>query len=355
MKGVTMNHDYYADIWTETRELSEQYNNDISKLEKEKTINKQNKSKKKEIDEEIKKRTRRLLNDIKGSVHNASSILVSGVIDKMTTWWNADFPRKENVKNLYIEAAMEIAENGFALPDCLKQKTPYKWLSDWFGLEVSFILTSPWYAKDDRVFHVLDNPVRKERIFGTPFLSATAWKGLLRHSCRMQAGLLSHLRKDPKMKNWEDDPWLIHLFGNEKGERKKAGALLFFPTWFDKIAFELINPHSRETRAGTNPILYEVVPAGTQGRLRLLYAPTPGQEKRDEVQVINFIDHFIDSIENLLTQYGISAKRTVGWGAAEISGWAIFPKDESSSLLTTAKKVKEELKKRFASQEAANG
>ena len=59
-----------------------------------------------------------------------------------------------------------------------------------FGIEVSFTLETPWYSKDDRPFHVLDNPVRKDRVFGVPFMSAASWKGLLRWAYGMKAGLV---------------------------------------------------------------------------------------------------------------------------------------------------------------------
>lgn len=45
---------------------------------------------------------------------------------------------------------------------------------DWFAIDVSFTLKSPWYSKDDRPLHVLDNPVRKDRVFGVPFMSAAS-------------------------------------------------------------------------------------------------------------------------------------------------------------------------------------
>uniref|UniRef100_A0A7C4ATB3 CRISPR type III-associated protein domain-containing protein n=1 Tax=Desulfomonile tiedjei TaxID=2358 RepID=A0A7C4ATB3_9BACT len=193
--------------------------------------------------------------------------------------------------------------------------------STWFGIEVSFTLASPWYSRDDRPFHVLDNPVRKDRVFGVPFMSAASWKGLLRWACRMQAGLSDHLEKhNMKMDGWEDPTWIVHLFGNEKGEDEcfQAGALVCYPTWFNKIGFEVINPHSRTRRAGTQPIYYEVVPAGTKGRLRLLYSPLPGEIERDKVTPADFIASFINSIKELLETYGISAKRTAGLGTARI-------------------------------------
>ena len=110
------------------------------------------------------------------------------------------------------------------------------------------------------------------------------------------------------------------VFGNEKGEDKgfRSGTLACYPTWFKKIGFEVINPHSRTRRAGTQPIYYEVVPAETTGRLQLLYAPLPREIERDKVTPADFIDCFIDSIKALLETYGISAKRTAGWGTAKI-------------------------------------
>ncbi|HPJ97674.1 MAG TPA: hypothetical protein PK022_10210, partial [Syntrophales bacterium] len=154
---------------------------------------------------------------------------------------------------------------------------------------------------------------------------AASWKGLLRWACRMQAGLSDHLEKhDMKMDGWKDPSWIVHLFGNEKGEDKdfRSGTLACYPTWFNKVSFEVINPHSRRRRAGTQPIYYEVVPAGTKGRLRLLYAPLPGEIENDKVTPADCINSFIDfigSIRELLETYGISAKRTAGWGTAKIN------------------------------------
>ncbi len=180
---------------------------------------------------------------------------------------------------------------------------------DWFAIDVSFTLKFPWYSKDDRPLHVLDNPVRKDRVFGVPFMSAASWKGLLRWACRMQAGLSGYLEKhDMRMEGWKDPSWVLHLFGNERGEdeRFRSGALVCHPTWFDKVGFKVNNSY------------YEVVPAKTEGKLQLLYAPLPGESERDQTMPDAFISDFIDSIRALLENYGISAKRTAGWGKAEI-------------------------------------
>jgi len=253
--------------------------------------------------------------------------LASGFMDGCMVWSCRD-GEKNNARRCCMKRAAELELN---LPQDLHLEPDHASLPDstWFGIDVSFTLASPWYSKDDRPFHVLDNPVRKDRVFGVPFMSAASWKGLLRWACRMQAGLVQHLEThDIKMDGWKDHAWIIHLFGNEKGEGKdfRSGALVFYPTWFSKVGFEVINPHDRKRRAGTQPIYYEVVPAKTKGRLRLLYAPLPGEIERDKIIPVDFIDSLIDSIRVLLKTYGISAKRTAGWGTARIDEWTGYVK-----------------------------
>ncbi|WP_213698046.1 RAMP superfamily CRISPR-associated protein [Acetomicrobium sp.] len=260
--------------------------------------------------------------------------------------------RKNEARQCYMKRAAELELN---LPPDLRFELDQASLlhPTWFCIDVSFTLISPWHSKDDRPFHVLDNPVRKDRVFGVPFMPAASWKGLLRWACRMQAGLSDHLEKhDMKMDGWKDPSWIVHLFGNEKSEQKDflSGALVFYPTWFNKVGFEVINPHSRKTRAGTKPIYYEVVPAGTKGKLQLLYAPLPGEIENDKVKPADFFDSLIDSIKALLETYGISAKRTAGWGTAKIdeNGWRLHP--DNGSNIKTADDVVREIKGRFTPQ-----
>lgn len=248
--------------------------------------------------------------------------LASGFIDECAAWSARGSQERNRARSRYRERAGSASP---ALPDWLRLEPSFESLphDDWLGLEVDFTLQTPWYSKDDRPFHVLDNPVRKDRVFGVPCVGAASWKGLLRWSCRMQEGLLDYLGPSGgTIQGWDDPDWIVHLFGNEKGggEEFQRGALAFFPTWFSKIDFEVINPHSRKTRAGRNPILYEVVPAGTRGTLRLLYAPLAVAGARNPVGPADTIDRLLDAIEALLTQYGISAKRTVGWGTAQVDG-----------------------------------
>jgi CRISPR-associated protein Cmr2 len=193
-------------------------------------------------------------------------------------------------------------------------------LRDWIALSVTFQLQAPWFSKDDLPFHVLDNPVHRDHVFGAPFMPASTWKGLLRWAARMKTGLLAHLEANNNTLNdWHDSAELVHLFGNERDEAEhfQRGALAFRPTWFvfDRVGFEVINPHDRAKKAGIKPILYEFVPTGATGTLNVLYAPMPGVPTPD-VDRQEAVLLLLRAVESLITEYGFSAKRTSGWGIA---------------------------------------
>jgi CRISPR-associated protein Cmr2 len=251
--------------------------------------------------------------------------LAAGFVDGCTSWSTRGNNEKNDARRCYMQRASRAMLQ-------LKEFKQLKLDADvgnlpdpsWIAFEIAFTLETPWYSKDDRPFHVLDNPVRKDRVFGVPYMSAASWKGLLRWTCRMHAGLRGYLQKHGgTLEGWKEPPWILHLFGNEREEKKdfQRGALAFCPTWFSKLGFEVINPHSRKRRAGSQPIYYEVVPADTEGSLRLLYAPLLGAGERDQINRKEAVEKLLDAVEALLTTYGISAKRTVGWGTAEIKSW----------------------------------
>jgi CRISPR-associated protein Cmr2 len=322
-----------------------------------------------EVDEKIQRRREQCLQRLLETEPDGPSFLVSGFADKVAVWFSEQtWPRRGDARSFYRNVAHKVSENGaLALPQPLNlDPWPPKLLHDnWLAFEIEFSLQTPWYSKDDRLFHVLDNPVRKDRVFGVPYMSAASWKGMLRWACRIQAGLQEHLRSGKRFDDWNDPEWILHLFGNQKGEDKNfhQGALVFYPTWFDKIGFEVINPHDRRRRAGTQPIFYEVVPGrrpkpgnpqefedGGKGSLRLLYAPWPGM--KPPARPSDFLSPLLESIEQLLRKYGVSAKRTVGWGTAEIGMWRGWWKEqqpiEASSRKEFQKQIEQWLKVKTA-------
>ncbi len=98
------------------------------------------------------------------------------------------------------------------------------------------------------------------------------------------------------------------------------GRVIFYPTYFDKLSLEIINPHDRRKRAGTNPIHYEVVPAETEGIFQLIYTPFDAVLKKDEnvrKEVKEDLENIIKALK-ILSNKGIGAKTKLGWGRFEI-------------------------------------
>jgi CRISPR-associated protein Cmr2 len=178
--------------------------------------------------------------------------------------------------------------------------------SNSFMLHVPFKLCKPYLSKDDRTFHLLDNSVRKDKVFQTPMIASTSWKGALRAALWQ----LDHKA---------DDKTIVRLFGNAREDEKgQAGRLYFYPTFFDKIGLEVINPHDRKTGTGkTGPILLECVPANATGEFVLLYVPF-GSVKSNEVAAD--LKLAAEGIQAMLTIYGFGAKTSSGFGIADIQG-----------------------------------
>lgn len=185
-------------------------------------------------------------------------------------------------------------------------------------IRFGFTLTSPYISRDDTALHLLDNPVKKEWVFKVPYVASTQWKGGLRAAVRGQ-------------KEWDNDhPDLLRLFGeanDERPEQGKSGCIYFYPTFFDRLGLEVINPHDRQTGAGSQPILMECVPAGTTGHFTLLYAPLdcigadPAVTRR---QVAEDLALLAQGLEALFTLYGFGAKTSSGFGLAELTGGGRF-------------------------------
>lgn len=177
-----------------------------------------------------------------------------------------------------------------------------------FALRVPFKLQKSYISKDDCAFHLWDNPIRKDKVFKTPMVAATGWKGALR-AALWQLGYK------------EDHEVTIRLLGNPReSDEHQAGRLYFFPTFFDKVALEVINPHDRETGVSARgPIFMECVPAETEGAFTLLYVPFgPIEQSEDErrAQVAQDLEVVVKGIQAMLTTYGFGAKTSSGFGTA---------------------------------------
>ncbi len=175
-----------------------------------------------------------------------------------------------------------------------------------FAIQFKFKLCKPYLSKDEQDFYILDNPVRKDKVFKLPYVAPSSWKGSLRSAIRFARNI-------------------VRLFGPVKGEEDEEafcqGRLHFFPTFFTQMDLEVINPHDRQKGAGKNPIFIESVPAGAQGTFTVLYVPfdrigqDEGETKR---QVAKDLKLVAQGVQDMFTQYGFGAKTSSGFGVADI-------------------------------------
>jgi CRISPR-associated protein Cmr2 len=283
-----------------------------------------------------------------------------------------------------IDHRLEMMENmglSPAAPD-LSHLPPGSWF-----LTFTFTLAKPWISKDDDPFYVAEsvNPVRKDKVFKVPLMAPSSWKGLLRWT-------VMHTRLALKKDTLTDEKFARDrfvqtlLFGDEKGEEPgqakdfaayldalkpearqeyerllrgyyglksdnplphHSGRLIFYPTFFNLIDVEVINPHSRQTKAGTHPIYLECVPAGASGTFSLLYVPfdligKPEDEIRQ--QAAEDLQRVAEGLKAMFLTYGFSAKRSSGYGVAkdEIQGKVITKAGEKS--LTRLSQLPQEVK-----------
>lgn len=177
-----------------------------------------------------------------------------------------------------------------------------------FVLQFTFTLGKPYISHDEQEFYIIDNPIRKDKVFGLPYVSPSSWKGSLRAA-------LWQLGHTPEKEE------IRRIFGNERNveerERLLAGRLYFFPTFFMQKGLEIINPHDRERRVGTIPILMESVPKGASGLFTLLYVPFNFEEKEIQKQVAADIQLISAGVKAMFTAYGFGAKTSSGHGIAK--------------------------------------
>jgi len=214
----------------------------------------------------------------------------------------------------------------------LKILPPYS-----FIIEFEFTLEKPYISKDDENFTIIENPIKREKVLGCPYIPGPSWKGCLR-SALWQEGIK------------ENNEIITRIFGNERQEKDnfRQGRLHFFPTFFSKSSFEVINPHDRKTRAGTMPILIECVPIGEKGKFSLLYVPFDliGKDHEEiKKQILEDLSIVVEGLEAMFTKYGFGAKTSSGYG---IAGNAIIGKLYlDKSIKTQAKVTSVELPENF--------
>jgi CRISPR/Cas system CMR subunit Cmr6 (Cas7 group RAMP superfamily) len=174
-------------------------------------------------------------------------------------------------------------------------------------LQFNLKLERPFFSKDDLAFYPHENPLKREHILGTPYLSAAAVKGLLRWAWQMCWG---DNKPDAEMK----------IFGpkheNLDDDNGKQGSFYPYPLfWSGKIGLDVINPHDRKTGTGTNPIKYEVVNINGVTSLFIMFV----NRMEDWEFLTIFLELIKEPLQLLLEESGLSAKRSAGWGAVKVT------------------------------------
>ncbi|MCL5962111.1 MAG: hypothetical protein M1358_22815, partial [Chloroflexi bacterium] len=176
-----------------------------------------------------------------------------------------------------------------------------------FVVHFRFTLQKPYLSRDDNDWHIIDNPLVRDKVFRWPMVRPSGWKG----------GLLSALWQ---LGYQQDDGQIQRIFGETRDDDAgRAGRLHLYPTFFNQSGLEIINPHDRERRVGKNPILLESVPIGATGAFTVLYVPfdrigEEAQETRREVA--KDLKLIAEGIGAMMTTYGFGAKASSGFGLA---------------------------------------
>ena len=109
----------------------------------------------------------------------------------------------------------------------------------------------------------------------------------------------------------EKEKSVVEIFSVSKGRG------IFYPTYFNKISYEVINPQNEKKRKGTFPIFYEVVPSGAEGIFQFIYVPFNGilKDKKALKKEVEEDKRFLEEVfKYCLEQTGIGAKSKLGWG-----------------------------------------
>ena len=260
-------------------------------------------------------------------------------------------------------------------------------LSGTFVIWGKFTLDSPFYSADDENYYIIDNPVMKEKVFKVPMFRASSWKGvlasavmkvmdegkenlfienylsfirlfgtgsdefralekfikpkLLKEEFKNKLKIYALLELGIKIKfneiNIEDKLWAKV----KRQVQTQRGRLIFYPSYFDKIALEMINPHKRRTKAGTNPVYYEVVPKGAGSIFQLLYVPADGLQNDNDTRKKEIQNDFklltkalkkIFQEQDKEARINIGAKTKLGWGRIKHKKFLCLIKQDNAEL-----------------------
>lgn len=216
-------------------------------------------------------------------------------------------------------------------------------------LSLRFRLLTPLLTRDDDPFHLFDNPVRRDHVFGLPYLAAASVKGLAADA--YQRAFRTEGEFSEPAKNTQEQQTQIAAFRRREGHalrlfgladdgadtsnKSQAGRLHFCPVWFDAVQYLILNPADPATGQGTVPIQFEAIaPRRTDGApvevdVQVFYCNPAGAQDSDAATVRADLARWLAAVAAWWPTLGLGAKRLAGYGAIEpvaatcaAHGWA---------------------------------
>lgn len=264
------------------------------------------------------------------------------------------------------------------MPESAKESAEALPRGAWMA-QITFTLQRNLFSRNDFSIYPTDNPMCREWVTKVPMLTGSTWKGNLRaaaYEIFLRKAETLYAQNDPELakKLAEYRLRLWHIFGDEKGRDQdfnpdklkneiehgnvqaflnesvevlkpvkeefrglkkntlvdtgdhdyhSRGRVHCLPTYFDQLdclGVDVFNPRDRITLAGTVPIYYEVVPAGTPVTMTLLYMPFDLLASSDEdlsKERVSDWNVICGAIVHLFQSFGVGGKKSSGFGTAK--------------------------------------
>ena len=200
------------------------------------------------------------------------------------------------------------------------------------AVTLRFRLLTPLLTRDDDPFYLFDNPVRKDHVFGVPFLAAASLKGLAADAFlrgfphQLPWTELGRDDQTRTMRYRQDQAAAKRLFGIASDDPQQlastAGRLHFSPVWFSHVQYLVINPTKSDgSGIGTQPIQFEAVAPVTekgkpvQAEISFFYFNPAGAKDSDEATARTDLACLIGALAAWWPALGLGAKRLAGYGA----------------------------------------
>ena len=237
---------------------------------------------------------------------------------------------KGKAKFLSCKGYEDLKEAGLTSLPKIENLTDYSAI-----ISLEFELLSPLLTHDDDSFYLFDNPVKKDHIFGVPYLAAASMKGLTFDAFlrAFPADNLENLGKDSdrtiayrSQKNKLSAQAAKRLFGVadnaetnlQDDSKSQVGRLHFAPIWFKYIQYLVMNPSSEKN---SMPIQFEAIAAKDSDKktvkatINFWYINKIDGEESSELEVRADLALLLEAMSEWLPALGLGAKRLAGYGA----------------------------------------